>query len=538
MASGSTPRRSRARAVFCLAFAALATLPAAVQAAAPHNDAFADAQTARIGDRLTGSIKDATSETGEPATSSSLIDRTIWYRLTTTATEAVRIDTCADNPYSEVAIYTGASVDALTVVAFSENACSGGGRTYFTADAGTTYHVRVSGYDWGGAIALTVARPQAPANDHFAQAQPVGLPAHITDTTVDATVEPGEPDPSSFGSGHSVWYRVTATTRDSIKIDTCADYTSNTIVSVYTGTSVSALTNAGVTRSHIDVCGLSTAVVLSPVVGTTYYISVRGNGNSADEFTVDIEELTSPPSPIPSATPPKPKCPFELAAPGSVTYRGTHSAGGEVCITMTPDFKGVTWFNLVDPPRDLCDIPFAVERLEPPAPIANRTFALNTGSARVTGSFPYGRGAKGTFQAVRSTQNSTCLSRELTWLATTTASPPWLIADTTPPALTLSGARLQRPLNSRRVVVGVRCPKEACAASASMAVAGVTLRAAPAAVARNRARALRLALSANARRAVRRALRSRRSIRARVVVIARDGDGNARRLTRTITLRR
>jgi hypothetical protein len=540
MASSSAHRRGRRRTVLGLALAALAALaalPAAAQAAAPHNDAFADAQIVRVGDRLAGSIAEATTQAGEPATSSSLIENTVWYRLTTTATENLRIDTCdGNNPYSEVAIFTGATVSGLTAVALGPYGCNGGGRATFTADAGTTYHVRVAGYDWGGDVALSVARPQPPPNDLFAQAQPVGLPAHIRDTTVDATVEPGEPEPSEFGSGHSVWYRVTATTRDSIRISTCADHVSNTIVSVYTGASVSALTNAGIARSFIDVCGLSTAIVLSPVVGTTYFISVRGNGSSADTFTLDIE-APSPPGPPPPVLP-KPACPFDLAAPGSVSYRGTHSAGGAVCITLRPDFKGVTWFTLSDPPRGLCDIPIAVERLDPAAPIANRTFALKTAWARVSGSFAYGRGAKGTFQAVRTTANSTCLSRELTWSAVTTASPPWLHPDTTPPMLTLSGARVQRPLSSRRVVVGVRCPQEACAASATMKIEAFTIKATRTALARNRARMLRLVLPANARRAVRSALRSRRSIRARVVVIARDADGNARRATRTITLRR
>ena len=122
--------------------------------------------------------------------------------------------------------------------------------------------------------------------------------------------------------------------------------------------------------------------------------------------------------------------------------------------------------------------------------------------------------------------------------ATTTATPPWLHPDTTPPKATLSGARIQRPLRDRRVAVRVTCPTEACSASASMAVAGVTLKAAAAPLKKGRARTLRLVLTAKARLAVRRALRSRRSIRARVVVVARDADGNAVRVTRAITLRR
>ena len=88
------------------------------------------------------------------------------------------MDTCGSNPYSELDVFTGASVDALTEVVQGDYGCTSGGRAYLDANAGTTYYVRVSGYAWGAAIALTVARPQAPANDDFADAQVVGAARH------------------------------------------------------------------------------------------------------------------------------------------------------------------------------------------------------------------------------------------------------------------------------------------------------------------------------------------------------------------------
>jgi hypothetical protein len=69
MRSHSSHPRVHTRAVLGLALLALATAPAAAQAAAPDNDAFADAQTVRVGDRLVGTLAEATSEAGEPATS-------------------------------------------------------------------------------------------------------------------------------------------------------------------------------------------------------------------------------------------------------------------------------------------------------------------------------------------------------------------------------------------------------------------------------------------------------------------------------------
>ena len=71
-----------------------------------------------------------------------------------------------------------------------------------------------------------------------------------------------------------------------------------------------------------------------------------------------------------------------------------------------------------------------------------------------------------------------------------------------------------------------------------MTVAGVTSKTAARSLPKGRARILRLALSAKSRRAIRSALRSRRAIKARVVVLARDEWGNATRATRTVTLRR
>ncbi|MCA1678340.1 MAG: hypothetical protein LC777_05025 [Actinobacteria bacterium] len=99
---------------------------------------------------------------------------------------------------------------------------------------------------------------------------------------------------------------------------------------------------------------------------------------------------------------------------------------------------------------------------------------------------------------------------------------------------------MQRPLRGgRALTVLVRCRGEACAASASATVAGVKLTAAERTVRTSaKGRVVRLALGARARRALASALRARGSIRTRVTVVARDGEGNRATARRTITLRR
>jgi hypothetical protein len=348
--------------------------------------------------------------------------------------------------------------------------------------------------------------------------------------------EPGEPDPSPYGSGHSVWYRYTAATNDAVTlsvVDCAAAAGSLSQLAIYTGDSLASLNDVG---EIAPACGYRSQVTLFPKAGTTYRIAVRGSGHTSDAFTLRLALVPSAPDPgLPS--PPNPKCPFELAAPGSVTYSGTASGGGEVCVTVEPGFAGVSWFNLVNPPRDLC-IPFAVEHYVPALSIVARHFSATTSFSRVTGTFA-GQSATGTFQAaIPPGGASVCSGRVVNWTATTHATPPPSISDDTPPLLRLRGATGQHPLRSGRVTVSVRCPREACAAGASARIAGVYLQSPSRSLQPNVATTLTLRLTARARRAIRRSLRAHRSIRTPVTVVALDAVGNPTKAKRTMTLRR
>jgi len=529
------PSTTALRRTICIVLAATLASPAFAQAAPPDNDDFADGQVVRVGDHLTGTLVDATRETGEPATSYPSVDHTVWYRLTPTTSERLRIDTCGSDRWAELAVFTGGDVAALTEIARNEVDCAGGARVYLDAEAGTTYHVRVAGYDWGTSIGLTVERPQVPANDDFAAAQALDLPADVDGTTVDATAQPGEPEPGPYSSGHSVWYRFTATTADvvTIRLRDCGDASgSGSQLAAYAGESLATLKEVG---DISPVCGRRSFVTLFPQAGTTYRIAVRGAATTSERFRLRVATVPAPAGPV--VAPPNPKCPFELAEPGSITYRGTHSGGGEVCLTVAPSFAGVAWFNLVNPPRDLC-IPFAVEHYQPALPIVGRRFTATTSSAQVTGTFG-GQQAHGTFKAaIPPGGESLCSGRVITWAASTQATPPPAISDETGPTLRVRGATTQHPLRSGRLVVRVHCPVEACTAIISARVAGVYLKAAPRRLPARGAASLALRLSPAARRAARRALRSRRSFRTRVTAVALDGVGNLTTKRRTLTLRR
>lgn len=524
----------------CLALAMLASFPAAAQAAPPANDDFAAAQVVQLPSHETGTTVDATLEPGEVDPTGDGEGRSVWYELTPVASGPVKVESCGSAFASVVDVYSGSALATLTPLADSLAACAGGGRAYFTALAGTTYHIAVTGYyDQVGALSLTISVPQPPANDDFASAQALAIPQTVTASNVDATAEAGEPRPQSSDDGHSVWYSVTTSAAQPVRIDTCGSEI-DTVLGVYTGDAVGGLTEVSTDDDGCDDANGGSLIDFTSVAGTTYHVLVRGYSDVAGNFTLHTSGTA--PAPPPPVTPPAPTCPPAGSPPGAVVYRGTHSGGGAVCLTVLANFSAVSSFHVLDAPGDTCAFGFAIDSFSPVLAIQNRAFATATDG--LSGVFDGARGAHGTIRLSRVVDGATCTSPVLTWAATTDATPPWAVTppapapDRTPPVVRLRGATIQRPLTRNGVVVDVQCPAEACAVSASATVAGAKIKAASRNQRAGSNRPLRLALSAKARHALRSALKRHRSVRTTVAVLCRDGAGNRTTARRKITLKR
>src|SRR5688572_9742272 len=122
------------------------------------------------------------------------------------------------------------------------------------------------------AVWLAAASPAAaqtrPANDDFSAAQELtGLPVGASGTTTGATAEPGEPAPTGGTTPDaSVWYRWTGPVTGNVTIDTCqGDF--DTILAVYTGTSLDALTEIAASD---DDCELQSRVTFRAFAGQEY----------------------------------------------------------------------------------------------------------------------------------------------------------------------------------------------------------------------------------------------------------------------------
>lgn len=137
-----------------------------VDAAPPGNDGFAAAQPlAPGGGMLSTTTAEATKEPGEPAHAGDDGGASVWFSWTPGAEAGgtVSIETTGSEIDTLLAVYTGAGVDALTLVGSSDEttAADGTSRVCFRPSPDATYRVAVDGYggDSGAVVLRWGAKP-------------------------------------------------------------------------------------------------------------------------------------------------------------------------------------------------------------------------------------------------------------------------------------------------------------------------------------------------------------------------------------------
>ncbi len=254
----------------------------------PPNDGFLTPSDISGGSGTTvGSNANATVENTEPAHACIGSTSSIWYRWTAPASGTVRLDTAGSTFDTVLAVYTGTDLDNLTGVAANDDADPPDVRTSrveFAGAAGTTYRIAVTGYAANiGRVTLHWAQP--PGNDAFADREVLnGATGTRGGSNVNASLEPGEPDhnpsPSSGDrAAASVWYRWTAPAGGRTSFDTSGS-SFDTVLAVYTGTAVDALTVVAA-NDDIQAGTLQSRVVFTARAGATYGIAVAGYDSAA-----------------------------------------------------------------------------------------------------------------------------------------------------------------------------------------------------------------------------------------------------------------
>jgi len=254
--------------------------PSGVTNFAPHwirqlalsNDAFADATVISalpFSDRV--NISAASMEGGEPPSSCSggaSSQRTVWYSFTPAATAVVTASVNASFS-TVVGVYTGGLGGLAEITCRSPFVVRD---ATFLAQAGTTYHIQVDGmFGQTGVLEVRLDAVPPPPNDRFADARSIpSLPFEDTTNLTAASLEAGEPTATLCASSltSSAWYRFTPAQTGSISASAFG-FGFSTVVAVYTGTSVSDLSEVA--------CGVfGNRATFRALANTTYYFQVSG----------------------------------------------------------------------------------------------------------------------------------------------------------------------------------------------------------------------------------------------------------------------
>ncbi len=214
----------------------------------------------------------------------------------------------ASGPVGTSVTITGTAFTGATAVRFN-----GVSATTFSVNSATQITATAPAGATTGAISVTTANGTAtsatsftvtaggPPNDNFAGAQALnGVAGSATGESTGATKEAPEPNHAGNAGGKSLWYSWTASGSGSATFDTIGS-SFDTLLAVYTGTSVGALTEVA---SNDDTrTNSQSRVSFTAVAGTVYRIAVDGYNGASGNIVLNWSSSSTAPS-ISSFAPP------------------------------------------------------------------------------------------------------------------------------------------------------------------------------------------------------------------------------------------
>ena len=262
----------------------------------PFNDDFA-ARPRLQGDNLAirSNNAGATPEAGEPAHAGVTAATTLWWEWTATGSTPVTITTAGTGYDTLLAVYTGAALGSLAVVAANDNdGANLTSKISFSSQAGTTYQIAVDGRN-GASGATFLTLNAAPSNDNFATPITLNGPsARVTATNTLCTREPGEPRILNNTGGTSLWYRWTAPKGGRFQVSAyTVDF--DPVLAVYTGASLATLSlvTAG-DNTGFDGSQRPSLCTFNATAGTTYLFTLDAKpadgagATNTGEFTLSL----------------------------------------------------------------------------------------------------------------------------------------------------------------------------------------------------------------------------------------------------------
>ena len=191
-----------------------------------------------------------------------------------------------------VTIPIGAASATINMIVRDDTASEGTETAVLTLAAGTGYVIATQ-----SAATVSIADNEVvtnTSNNNFANRRLItGSSALVTGTNVGATRESGEPTIAGIGGGKSVWWSWKAPTSGSVTLTT-AGSPFDTVLGVYRGTAVNALTQVAANDDENYPGGIYTSkVIFAAVAGQTYQIAVDGYQGEAGNIKLALSYSAS-----------------------------------------------------------------------------------------------------------------------------------------------------------------------------------------------------------------------------------------------------
>ncbi len=136
-----------------------------------------------------------------------------------------------------------------------------------------------------------------PANDMFVNRTTIsGTNITAYGSNSGATKELGEPNHGGDTGGASVWWTWRAPTSGNVRVSTTGS-NFDTLLGIYTGSSVGALTLLAGNDDDPDAADRTSACIFAAVAGVNYQIAVDGWGGAIGSITLKVQQPPPPPPP-------------------------------------------------------------------------------------------------------------------------------------------------------------------------------------------------------------------------------------------------
>jgi hypothetical protein len=222
-----------------------------------------------------------------------------WFAWTATINCTVVADTCADSTDFDTVLSVFDACGGVELDC-NDDACNLQSEISWAATSGTTYYVRVSGYN-GARGNYTLQFTQIPANDNCASAELVvdgdAITANLTNATPD-----GDASCGSSSGNNDVWYRFNPACDGTLLVSTCGTHDTpaeddgmDTVLSIHSGCPGTAnneleCNDDWPNGSYPTSCTGSdagifrdSAIALAVTEGNDYYIRVSHYGSAIED---------------------------------------------------------------------------------------------------------------------------------------------------------------------------------------------------------------------------------------------------------------